>query len=217
LAALVANLDEADQLIILTDQDGLFDKDPRSASDAELIAIDRSNNPRLLEVASPVSGQLGRGGMFTKVKAASLAARSGACTIIANGHEPSLLMRIEQGESVGSRLEPDDEPWAARKQWLAGHLQMKGVLVLDDGAIKVLRSTGSSLLSVGVVDVVGEFQRGEMVACHSLSGERVACGLVNYSQSEALKIKGVPSHAISEKLGYIVEDELIHRDNMVVL
>ena len=216
LGALVANLVEAELLVILTDQKGLFDKDPRFHDDAQLVSEGRATDPAFHAMASGAAGSLGRGGMATKVRAAELAARSGAATIIAGGREVSILERIHAGESVGSLLVPDEAPWAARKHWLAGHLQMRGTLTLDPGAVKILRQKGVSLLSVGVKDVEGEFGRGEMVACVDGSGERVACGLVNYSAEEARKIAGLASGDIQQALGYIDEDELIHRDNMVV-
>lgn len=216
LAALVANLVEADQLVILTDQDGLCDKDPTVDSSAQLIKLERANNPELLKLASPNPGSMGRGGMYTKVKAAGLAARSGARTIIASGRQDRVLLRLGSGERLGTCLEPDAEPWAARKQWLAGHLQMKGVLVIDEGAASVLANAGSSLLPVGVVAVSGGFQRGEMVECRTVKGDRIACGLVNYSSVEADKIKGRGRHCLIELLGYLGEEELIHRDNMII-
>ncbi len=217
LAALVVNLVEAERLIILTDQNGLYDKDPRAHHDAELIKEARAHDPALLSMATPVSGALGRGGMYTKVKAAGFAARSGAETVIANGRAPKVVSRLALGERLGTRLTSDQAPWAARKQWLAGHLQMKGALVLDEGAVRVLRERGSSLLPVGVVEVKGAFQRGEMVECQSESGERIACGLVNYDAEDAGAIVGAGSDQILALLGYVNEEELIHRDNMVVL
>ncbi|MCG8317623.1 MAG: glutamate 5-kinase [Pseudomonadales bacterium] len=216
LGALVANLVEAELLVILTDQKGLFDKDPRFHEDAQLVSEGRATDPVFRDMASGSAGSLGRGGMATKVRAAELAARSGAATIIAGGRESQVLARIRAGEPVGSLLIPDEAPWAARKHWLAGHLQMRGTLTLDQGAVKILREKGVSLLSVGVKAVEGEFGRGEMVACVNESGERVACGLVNYSAEEARQIAGLPSASIQQVLGYIDEDELIHRDNMVV-
>lgn len=216
LGALVANLVEADLLVILTDQQGMFDSDPRSNPDAALISEGRASDEALVGMASGASGQLGRGGMSTKVRAAQLAARSGAATVIAGGAEPDVIRRIHQGESVGTFLVSDEAPWAARKQWLAGHLQMKGVLTLDDGAVNAIKTRGVSLLPVGVTAVSGAFKRGEMVACVNSSNERIACGLINYSANETLKIKGVGSDAMAALLGYLDEPELIHRDNMVV-
>ena len=216
LAALVTNLVEAQRLIILTDQNGLFDADPRHNPNAKMITKERANNSELLKMATPVSGRLGRGGMTTKVKAAGLAARSGAFTVIANGRSDRVIERLAQGESLGTLLMPDTEPMAARKQWLAGHLQMRGVLVIDQGAVEKLRVAGSSLLPVGVKRVEGEFERGDMVECQTESGERIACGLVNYRADEAKSIAGLPSQKIRDVLNYVDQSELIHRDNMVV-
>ncbi|PIE40987.1 MAG: glutamate 5-kinase [Gammaproteobacteria bacterium] len=216
LGALVANLVEAELLVILTDQQGLYDKDPRSNPDASLISEGRATDEALKAMASGSAGALGRGGMATKVRAAELAARSGAATVIAGGRVPKVLINIHAGADVGTLLVPDQAPWAARKHWLAGHLQMKGSITLDDGAVKALREKGVSLLSVGVTRVSGRFSRGDMVSCVDASGLRVACGLVNYAADEAAKILGVASADIQSVLGYINEEELIHRDNMVV-
>lgn len=216
LGALVANLVEAELLVILTDQQGLYNKDPRSHADAELISEGRATDDAFKSMASGSAGALGRGGMATKVRAAELAARSGAATVIAGGVEPAILERIRCGDSVGTLLVSDQAPWAARKHWLAGHLQMKGVVTLDNGAVRYLREKGVSLLSVGVKRVEGDFQRGEMVSCVDDDGRRVACGLINYGAEEARKIVGVPSSRFQKVLGYIDDEELIHRDNMVV-
>ena len=217
LGALVANLVEAELLVILTDQKGLYDKDPRKNPDASLISEGRATDDALKAMASDgAAGALGRGGMATKMRAAELAARSGAATVIAGGSEPAVLERIRCGESVGTFLVSDNAPWAARKHWLAGHLQMKGTLILDEGAVRFLRENGVSLLSVGVKAVSGNFQRGEMVSCVDEQGQRVACGLINYGSEDARKAAGVPSGRFQEVLGYIDEEELIHRDNMVV-
>ncbi|MCG8672188.1 MAG: glutamate 5-kinase [Pseudomonadales bacterium] len=216
LGALVANLVEAELLVILTDQKGLFDKDPRTNSDAQLISEGRATDAAFKAMASGAAGALGRGGMATKVRAAELAARSGAATVIAGGAEPNILQEIYAGEQAGTLLLPDQAPWAARKHWLAGHLQMKGVITLDDGAIRALREKGVSLLSVGAKKVSGEFVRGDMVSCVDERGDRVACGLVNYGAEDAEKILGIASSEIHSVLGYVDEEELIHRDNMVV-
>ena len=216
LGALVTNLVEADLLVILTDQDGMFDADPRTNPSARLISHARASDPALVGVAGGSAGSLGRGGMATKLRAAQLAARSGAASIIVGGRLPAVLSRIQQAEAVGTLLTADESPMAARKQWLAGHLQMRGVLTLDAGAAKVLREKGVSLLPVGVRDVTGNFSRGEMVSCVGPDYQRVACGLVNYSAEEARRIMGKSSDAIASILGYVDEKELIHRDNMVV-
>lgn len=218
LAALVANLVEADVLVILTDQPGLFDKDPRKHKDAQLVEDVQAGDPALHAMASTRSGSgLGRGGMRTKVQAAELAARSGTLSWIASGRDRDVLQRLAAGESLGTRFHPVNEPLLARKQWLAGHLQVKGELTLDAGAIKVLQQSGRSLLPVGVVAVSGAFKRGEVVNCRSAGGENIARGLVNYSVAEARKIIGKPSEQIETLLGYVDEPELIHRDNLVLL
>jgi glutamate 5-kinase len=216
LAALVANLVEAELLVILTDQAGLFDADPRGNPQARLIGEGRAGDPALEAMCSPAPGALGRGGMLTKVQAASRAARSGAATLIASGREQAVLGRVRQGEAIGTLLLPSREPVAARKQWLASHLQVAGRLWLDEGAVRVLREGGSSLLPVGVTRVEGGFSRGEMVACLRPDGREVARGLVNYGAQEAGLIKGHASGRIESVLGYIDEPELIHRDNLVI-
>lgn len=215
LAALVANLVVADALIILTDQQGLFDADPRSNPQAQLISEAEANDSRLESMAGD-GGALGRGGMITKVRAAQLAARSGAATVIVSGRESDVLLRLRQGESLGTLLTPPCSPQAARKQWLAGHLRAQGTLVLDSGAVNVLRNSGRSLLPVGVKAVSGRFSRGEMVLCIDEQQQIIARGLVNYDIEEARKIIGQPSHKIAEILGYVAEEELVHRDNLVL-
>ncbi len=216
LAALVANLIDADCLMILTDQNGLFEHDPRKVPDAPLIAEAKVDDPQLDAVASGGAGQLGRGGMVTKVRAARLAARSGTFTIIAGGREPQVIQRVFDGEDIGTLLVPEQRPINARKQWLAGHLQAGGALVLDEGAVNMLRNSGKSLLPVGVKEVRGEFARGAMVVCLNEAGEEIARGLVNYSSNDTERIIGYSSDEIERLIGYCDEDELIHRDNMVV-
>lgn len=217
LAALVANLIEADRLILLTDQEGLFDADPRFNPDSRLIASIQVDNPLLDEVAGESVSGLGRGGMVTKVRAARLAARSGTATIIAAGRRAGVLSSIQRGESIGTLLLPNQEPAAARKRWLAGHLQVHGTLTLDAGAVRKLKDHGTSLLAVGVKKVSGTFVRGDVVTCHDLEGHEIARGLVNYGSEEITRILGQPSHRIEALLGYVDEDELIHRDNLVLL
>ena len=217
LAALVANLVEADLLIILTDQQGLFTEDPRKNSDAKLVTEGKASDANLHKMASGSGGSLGLGGMSTKITAAQRAARSGTATIITNGRNDSTLKRIAEGESPGTLLLPDSEPIAARKQWLAGHLKASGTLQLDDGAVKALKSSGKSLLPVGVTSVTGNFIRGEMVSCTTADGQEIARGLSNYNAIEAVKIKGKTTNEIKNILGYIDEPELIHRDNLVIL
>lgn len=215
LAALVANLVDADVLVILTDQAGLFDKDPRHNPDARLIDSADASDESLDAMVSG-AGALGRGGMITKLRAARLAARAGADTIIASGTEDRVLQRLLAGESVGTRLSARRQKLAARKQWLAGQLQLRGRLELDDGAVRVLTSRGSSLLAVGVKSVSGNFRRGDLVNCVDASGREIARGLVNYNADEARKIAGQPSAAITDLLGYHGDEELIHRDNLVL-
>jgi len=217
LGALVANLVEADALIILTDQLGLFDKNPRDHKDATLISYIAASDERLESMASGGSGVLGTGGMLTKVRAARLAARSGADTLIASGREPDVIERVASGESMGTWLQPDHSPQAARKLWIAGHLKSRGTLVLDSGAVAALKEEGTSLLSVGVKDAQGSFARGDMVVCVDEAGGLVARGLVNYGVAEALKLLGKPSSSISDILGYESEPELIHRDDLVII
>jgi glutamate 5-kinase len=217
LAALVANLIQADLLVLLTDQDGLFDRDPRAHADACLIPETRVDDPPLDQVAGGSVTGLGTGGMVTKVRAARLAARSGTPTVIAPGRGEDVLRRIGEGEGVGTLLVPFQGPQAARKQWLAGHLQVRGRLTLDAGAVSALREKGTSLLAVGVKEVQGAFNRGEVVACVDESGREVARGLVNYDGQEVARVKGQPSSRFEAILGYLDEQELIHRDNLVLL
>jgi len=216
LAALVTNLVEAEQLVILTDVAGLYEQDPRSGGAPTLVAEGRAGDQALNAMAG-ASGALGRGGMASKLSAAEKAARSGAVTVITAGREPDVLTRLADGEQLGTRLLPTASKLQARKRWLAGHLQPRGRLILDAGAVRVLRESGRSLLPVGVTRVEGRFERGDMVTCIGPGGERVANGLVNYGSEEAAKIAGKPSDAIEGTLGYIDEPELIHRNNMVIL
>ncbi len=216
LAALVANLIEADLLIILTDQAGMYDKDPRHHGDATLLHQVQASDPRLESMAGGSGGALGRGGMLTKVRAARTAARSGAATVVVSGREPAVLERIVAGELLGTFFIPDAEPMLARKRWLAGHLQVRGQLTLDAGAAQVVRESGKSLLPVGVRAISGEFMRGEMVSCVDETGREIARGLVNYDADEARRLMGQPSSRIEEILGYLDEPELIHRDNLIL-
>jgi len=217
LAALVANLLEAGLLVLLTDQAGLFESDPRFAPQAALIAEARVDDARLDASAGESASGLGRGGMLTKIRAARLAARSGTATVIGPGVDERILLRIAAGEPVGTLLMPVQEPEAARKRWLAGHLQVRGRLTLDDGAVKVLRAEGRSLLPVGVKAVTGQFRRGEVVSCVDAQGREIARGLVNYDAEEARRIMGQPTGRIEEILGYADEPELIHRDNLALV
>jgi len=204
-------------LIILTDQPGLFDRDPRRHADATLVADGEAGDARLEEMAGGVGSHLGSGGMITKIRAAKRAARSGAHTIIASGHEENVLLRLSDGERIGTQLVAQTMTLAARKQWLADHLQVRGRLTLDAGAVRALTQDGKSLLPIGVQETAGEFERGEVVSCMDNSGREVARGLVNYNAAETRKILRTPSHEIEARLGYIDEPELIHRDNLVLL
>jgi glutamate 5-kinase len=217
LGAMVANLVEADALVILTDQAGLFDGDPRKNSGAKLVRDARAGDPALEDMAGGAGSALGKGGMMTKVLAAKRAARSGAHTVIASGREPDVLVRLARGERIGSLLSAETVPLAARKQWLADHLTVSGRVHLDPGAVNALLRDGKSLLPVGVVEVSGEFQRGELVGCVDAEGREVARGLVNYSSEETRRVMRRPSGDIESILGYVGEPELIHRDNLVLL
>ncbi len=215
LAGLVANLVEAQLLVILTDRAGLYTRDPRFDPDARRVETAHAGDPELEKMAGE-GGALGRGGMRTKLQAARLAARSGTTSIIASGRDPAILERIYGGEPVGTRLSPGQAPMTARKRWLAGQLRVRGRLLLDAGAVRVLQDSGRSLLPVGVRGVEGSFSRGELVACVDPHAREVARGLVNYSAEETRRIMGQPSERIVELLGYVDEPELIHRDNLVL-
>ena len=217
LGALVANLVEADLLILLTDQIGLFDSDPSLNKAAKLIESASVNDSFLDEVAGESRSGLGRGGMSTKIRAARLASRSGAATVIVAGAIENVITAVMAGENLGTYLIPNIAPIAARKQWLAGQLQIKGKLVLDDGAVKVLKSDGKSLLAIGVKTASGQFKRGDLVSCEDFQGKEIARGLINYSLNETLKIAGKTSKEFEAILGYADDEELIHRDNMVVI
>lgn len=216
LAGLVSNLIEADRLIILTDRDGLYDADPRDNPKAQLVSLAKAGDPALEAMAGVSSGSLGRGGMTTKLKAAALAARSGTCCLIAAGREDKIISRLTQGEQLGTLLSADSSPVGARKQWLAGQLQVKGEYILDEGAVKVLNESGRSLLPVGVAEVRGDFVRGELVSCLDSQGTELARGLANYSSIESAKIIGKASSEILAILGYCDDEELIHRNNLVL-
>jgi glutamate 5-kinase len=216
LAALVANLTDADALVLLTDQAGLYDRDPRTVPSAQLIARAYSDDPALDAMVGE-GGALGRGGMVTKLSAARLAARSGTQTLIMAGNDPAQLSALAAGMELGTWLEARQRPLAARKQWLAGLMRTDGVLELDDGAVRVLRDRGTSLLPVGVRRVTGDFRRGDVVACHDAQGRVVARGLVNYGSADMARIAGSASRDIEALLGYRGEDEVINRDNLVLV
>jgi glutamate 5-kinase len=216
LGALVTNLIEADVLVILTDQSGLYTADPRKDASATLVAEAQAGDARLERMAGGAGSHIGRGGMITKILAAKRAARSGAHTVIASGHERDVLLRLLQGEAIGTLLAAPTNTLTARKQWLADHLQVAGKLVLDAGAVNALHQ-GKSLLPIGVKDVFGEFERGAVVACVTEDGHDLARGLTNYNAAEARRIARHPSQEIETLLGYGGDEELIHRDNLVLL
>lgn len=217
LGALVANLIEADVLVILTDQIGLFTSDPRKDKTATLVSLGHAGDPQYELMAGGAGTAIGRGGMLTKILAAKRAARSGAHTAIASGHEPNVMPRLLQGESIGTLLTAQQMALDARKQWLADHLQVGGKIRLDAGAVRALKNEGKSLLPIGVAEIIGEFQRGSVVAILDEQGQDIARGLCNYSASEARRIARHPSNEIESILGYVDEPELIHRDNLVLL
>ncbi len=219
LGSLVTNLVEAEVLIILTDQPGLYTADPRKDPSATLVQDARAGDPALEAMAGGAGSSIGSGGMLTKILAAKRAARSGAHTVIASGREPQVLVRLAAGERIGSQLVAETPTLAARKQWLADHLQLRGKLFLDAGAVRALTADGKSLLPIGVQEVQGDFERGEVVACVDGDGDgrEIARGLVNYSAAETRRILRTPSAEIEARLGYVDEPELIHRDNLVLL
>jgi glutamate 5-kinase len=217
LAALVANLVEADSLIILTDQRGLYSADPRKDAGATLVASAKAGDPALESMAGGAGSALGRGGMLTKVLSAKKAALSGATTVIAYGRESDVLVRLLSGEKIGTTLMAESLSLQARKTWMAGHLKTGGRLHLDAGAVRALLSGGKSLLPIGVTAVDGSFERGEIVSCVDGGGREIARGLVNYPAAEAQKIARKPTTEIETILGYVAEPELIHRDNLVVI
>ncbi len=216
LGALVANLIEADVLVLLTDQPGLYTADPRRNPGATLLERGRAGDPAL-EAMAGGAGALGRGGMLTKVLAAKRAARSGASTVIADGREENILTRLAAGEPIGTALLADAMTLGARKQWLADHVRLAGKLTLDAGAVRALAHEGKSLLPIGVVACEGAFERGEIVGCFDPDGREIARGLANYSAVETRRILRKPSSAIEAILGYVDEPELIHRNNLVLL
>lgn len=215
LGALVTNLIDADVLVILTDQIGLFTADPRSNPDAKLVEVGEAGNPVYEEMAGGAGSSIGKGGMQTKVLAAKRAARSGASTVIASGRIDNVLVRLAEGEAIGTLLKTDRKPMSARGQWMADHLQLKGTLVIDDGAADAVRK-GKSLLPVGVKDVRGDFLRGEIIQAIDLNGNEVCRGLINYGSDDTRRIMGLHSDEVLEELGYLEQRELIHQDNMVV-
>ena len=217
LGALVSNLVEADMLVLLTDQKGLHDKDPRKFKDAKLISNAKVSDPALDAMAGRETGAFGSGGMYTKLAAARTAARSGAVTVIADSAHPNVLLELAGGKQIGTRLAPGLKPLDARKRWLAGQLKTKGELQLDAGAVAALKNGGRSLLAVGVQATGGNYVRGDMVLCVAPDGTHIAKGLVNYSNGEAQQMLGLTSAQIEDTLNVVGEPELIHRDNLVLI
>lgn len=217
LGALVANLVEADALVILTDQKGLYSADPRKDPNARFIDVAVAGTPELEQMAGGAGSSLGRGGMITKILAAKRAAGSGASTVIAWGREPDVLLRLAAGESIGTALVASTQKQAARKQWMVDHLQLRGAVIVDAGAALKLREDGKSLLPIGVTEVQGEFHRGDVIAVRDASGRELARGLTNYGSAEARLIARKASNQFELVLGYAAEPELIHRDNLVLV
>ncbi len=216
LGALVANLVEADALIILTDQKGLYTADPRRDPTATFVHEARAGDAKLEEMAGGAGSSIGKGGMITKILAAKRAAGSGASTVIAWGREPDALLRLTQGEAIGTLLVAQTQKQQARKQWMADHLQLRGSVTIDDGAVSKLKGDGSSLLPIGMTGVDGDFSRGEVIAILDSQGQEVARGLANYAAAEARLLCRKPSSQMSELLGYAAEPEMVHRDNLVL-
>ncbi|GAA6120231.1 glutamate 5-kinase [Acidovorax sp. FG27] len=216
LGALVANLVEADALVILTDQKGLYTADPRRDPAAQFVHEARAGDPALEAMAGGAGSSIGRGGMFTKIIAAKRAAGSGASTVIAWGREPDVLMRLVQGESIGTLLVAQTAKQQARKQWMADHLQLRGSVTVDAGAAAKVRDEGKSLLPIGMVAVEGDFSRGDVIAVRDAAGTELARGLANYASAEARLLCRKPSSEFERLLGYIAEPEMVHRDNLVL-
>ena len=217
LGALVANLVEADALVILTDQAGLFTADPRKDSTATLVQQAQAGDPALEAMAGGAGSSIGRGGMLTKILAAKRAAGSGASTVIAWGREPDALLRLCVGESIGTLLVAPTQKQQARKQWMADHLQLRGSMLIDDGAVNKLTREGKSLLPIGMHSVKGEFSRGDVIAICDLEGVELARGLANYASAECRLLCKKPSSEIEKLLGYVAEPEMVHRDNLVLM
>ncbi len=216
LGALVANLIEADAMVILTDQKGLYTADPRKDSKARLVCEAQAGAPELERMAGGAGSKIGRGGMLTKILAAKRAARSGASTVIAWGREPDVLIRLAAGEPIGTALIASTQKLAARKQWMADHLQLRGAVFIDAGAVAKVGEQGKSLLPIGVTEVRGEFHRGDVIAVLSPEGIELARGLANYGSSEARLIARKASREFEKLLGFTGEPEMIHRDNLVL-
>ena len=216
LGALVANLVEADALVILTDQKGLFTADPRKDTSAQFVHEAKAGDPALELMAGGAGSSLGRGGMITKILAAKRAAGSGASTVIAWGREADVLVRLTDGEPMGTLLVAQTQKTQARKQWIADHLQLRGSVTVDGGAVAKLRDGGKSLLPIGMTSVDGDFSRGDVIAIRDAEGFEMARGLANYASAEARLICRKPSSEIDKLLGYAAEPEMVHRDNLVL-
>ena len=216
LGALVANLVEADALVILTDQKGLYTADPRRDPQAQFVHEAKAGDPALEAMAGGAGSSIGKGGMLTKIVAARRAAGSGASTVIAWGREPDVLLRLARGESIGTLLVAQTQKQQARKQWMVDHLQLRGSVTVDAGAVAKLRSAGKSLLPIGMVAVEGDFVRGDVIAVRDAGGTEIARGLANYASAEARRLCRKPSAEFESLLGYAAEPEMVHRDNMVV-
>jgi len=216
LGALVANLVEADALVILTDQKGLFTADPRKDPSATFVHVAQAGLPELEAMAGGAGSSIGRGGMITKILAAKRAAGSGASTVIAWGREPDALLRLGQGEAIGTLLVASTQKMQARKQWISDHLQLRGAVAVDAGAVAKLLGGGSSLLPIGMTGVDGDFSRGDVIAIRDPQGFEVARGLANYASTEARLICRKPSSQFEALLGYLAEPEMVHRDNLVL-
>jgi glutamate 5-kinase len=216
LGALVANLVEADALVILTDQKGLYTADPRKNPAAEFVHEARAGDPSLEAMAGGVGSSIGSGGMITKILAAKRAAGSGASTVIAWGREPDALIRLCKGEPIGTLLVAQTQKQQARKQWMADHLQLRGAVTVDPGAATKLQAEGKSLLAIGMTHVEGDFSRGDVIAIRDVSGLEIARGLANYASTEARLICRKPSSEFEGLLGYVAETEFVHRDNLIL-
>ncbi|MGE4368712.1 MAG: glutamate 5-kinase [Burkholderiaceae bacterium] len=216
LGALVTNLIEADSLVILTDQRGLYRADPRRDPTAEFVSIAQAGDPALEAMAGGSGSSIGTGGMLTKILAAKRAANSGGHTVIASGREPDVLLRLASGEPIGTELRAQLPVKSARQRWLVNHLRLRGRVVLDSGAVKAVAQGQRSLLPIGVIGVDGDFERGDVVACVNEHGVECARGLINYSSADTRRIMRQPSHRIAEILGTMSDPELMHRDNMVI-
>ncbi len=216
LGALVANLVEADALVILTDQKGLYTADPRRDPAATFVHEARAGDPALEAMAGGVGSSIGSGGMITKILAAKRAAGSGASTVIAYGREPNALLRLARGEPIGTLLVAPTQKMQARKQWMSDHLQLRGAVTVDEGAVAKVQGEGKSLLPIGMTSVEGDFSRGDVIAIRSPAGTEIARGLANYASAEARLLCRKPSSEIERLLGYVAEPEMIHRTNLIV-